>query len=128
GRYRLAGLFVGAKSGPITFFFVGFIWNGSLYNEYEGIELALGGEFKTLHELVSRLQRQDRMMEVHLRNAGDSPEDDIFEAGLRCRRHRDRIPVTSEAGCNPKNIDFFDYLRSSFTFLTAGCILHCFAN
>ncbi len=49
-------------------------------------------------------------MQAHLWDSGDAAQENFLEAGLRCCRHGDRVPVATEAGRDPENIDLLDWL------------------
>jgi hypothetical protein len=52
-------------------------------------------------------------MKDDLRNPGNLPENNILDARLGGGRHGDSVPITSQTGSNPKNIEFRDGTLSS---------------
>ena len=67
----------------------------------KGFEFPSGREMETPHELVAVLQSQEWIVEVHLGNPRHGPENDVLDAGLRGCRHRNRVPVATQAGGDP---------------------------
>lgn len=57
----------------------------------------LGPQAQSASEIIAGFVRQQWMMKVHLRNSGNTAKDDVLEAGLGCRRHRNGVAVTPEA-------------------------------
>jgi len=68
----------------------------------------LGGIVEKLHEVFADFVGKDGIMKADFRNARNNTEHDVLEARLRRPRHRNRIPIATEAGCDPENVDFFD--------------------
>ncbi len=54
-----------------------------------------------LHEVVSNLGGEKGIMEIHLGNPGKGSQDNVLDAGLRGRRHRDGVPVATQACGDP---------------------------
>ena len=45
---------------------------------------------------------------------GHGSEDDIFDTGLGCGSHGDGVAIASQAGGDPENSDFRDWLRGLY--------------
>jgi len=58
-------------------------------------------------------------MESYFRNPRYCAANDIFDAGLRRSRHRNRIPVAAQSRGDPKDIDFGDRLRTTLIAMLA---------
>ena len=50
-----------------------------------------------LHEVFSILGGQKGIMEMHLGNPRKGSQDNVFDTGLRGCRHRDGVPVATQA-------------------------------
>jgi len=63
------------------------------------------------HEILSRISGEKGIVEVHLGNPGESPQDDVLDAGLGGCGHGDRVPVATQARGYPKDVYFRDGRR-----------------
>ena len=58
-----------------------------------------------VRKVVAIRQRKEGVVQVHLQNPGNLPEEDILNAGLGGCGPGDRVPVTAQAGSDPDDID-----------------------
>ncbi len=70
---RLSGGLVRAQRGPIAFLLVALVGNGAFDHQDERSKLAVRGPMEGLQEFVAIVLRQERVMEVDLRDPGNPP-------------------------------------------------------
>ena len=51
-------------------------------------------------------------MQMHLREPGKRPQDQLFDTRLRGRSHGNGVAIAPQPGSNPKNVDLGDGWRS----------------
>src|ERR1700688_999659 len=107
----LAAFCVGPERGPIAFFLVGLVGNGSFYDQNKRRASTCSCGMKMLHELRAIVEGQKWIVQSNFWDPGDPPEEYLFDAWLRGRSHGDSVAVAAKAGGNPENIDFGDGLR-----------------
>src|SRR6266849_1474095 len=66
-----------------------------------------------------RHRPRERVMESYFRNPRYCAANDIFDAGLRRSRHRNRFPVAAQSRGDPKDIDFGDRVGTALIAMLA---------
>jgi len=122
GGDGLFGLRIGAEGRPVTFFLDLLVRNRAFHHQDEGFEPAFFREIPVLKEVVAVFIGEHGIVQVHLGQAGDGAQQDIFNAGLSCRGNRNGIAVTAEAGCDPDYV----YLRDGRWMLRDSTVRNCF--
>ena len=111
GGNRLPGLGIGPKPRPVAFFLYLLVGNGAFDHQHERIQLSLLRHVPEFQEVVSVLVGQNGIVQVHLGQAGNCPQQNVFDTGLGCRGDRNRISVAAQPGGDPENVDFGDWRR-----------------
>src|SRR5258705_1277653 len=104
----LAGHRIGAHGRPIAFAAQVFIRNGAFDHQYERINQTLLRLVEILHEVVSNLIRQNRVVQVNIWEPWDRTHHHIFYARLGCCSYGHRVAVASESRRNPNDVNVFD--------------------
>ena len=96
---------IGAHRGPVALFLDALVGDGSLHHQHERIELALLRLVPGFEEGVAGLEREHRIMQMDLGQAGDRAEEHVFDARLGGGGDGHRVAVTAEAGGEPQDVD-----------------------
>ena len=108
GGDGLPGDFVGAKSGPVSFRFDGFVGDRPFDDKDEFAEFVFPGVVPEFEEFVAVFIGEDGIVEMDFGEAGDGTEEDVFNTGLGGGGDGDGVAVTSEAGGDPEDVDFLE--------------------
>jgi hypothetical protein len=60
---------------------------------------------ETFHKIVSILDSEKWIMEMDLGNPRQASTDNVLDTGLCGCRHRDCVPIATQAGSYPENVD-----------------------
>ena len=108
GGDRLAGLGIGAHRGPVAFFLNLLVGHGAFEDQDERVEFSRRRLIPIFHEVVADFISEDRVMEVHLWQAGNGAHHDVLDAGQGSRGDRDGIAVAAKPGGHPDDVNFFN--------------------
>ena len=103
---RLAGGLIRAESRPISFALVFFVGDRTFHHQDERREFSFRGLMKMAHEFFAVVVSKKRIVQVNFGDPGDATEEDVFNARLSGRGHRDGVSIAAEAGGDPKNVNF----------------------
>lgn len=78
----------------------------SFDDENERSKVAGRSAVKALEKLVAHLKGEERIVKIHFGDSGNRPEHQVFQAGLRCRGHGNRVPIAAETGRDPQHLHF----------------------
>src|ERR1700722_4792661 len=104
GEDRLTGLLIGPKAGPVALGFISFVRDRSFDDQDKGGQVSCNGAVKWLEEVFTVCVSEHRVVKIPFGNPGDSAEENILQAWLRCRGHGNCVAITAEACGNPKHI------------------------
>src|SRR4051794_16658651 len=109
-RERLARRLVVAERRPVALAVDVLVRDRALDDEHERrVELAARRLAERREELLAaERRRQDLVVEVDLRDAGDRTEEDVLDARLARRRDRDRVAVAAHPLRDPQDVDLLD--------------------
>src|SRR5690242_8748358 len=95
GSDWLIGYWISAEGSPVALLFDLFVWDRAFHHENKRIDLTSFCFIPPLHKVVANLVGEHWIMKINLGESWYGPHHHIFDAGLACRRDRDRITVTT---------------------------------
>jgi hypothetical protein len=104
----VAGVGVSSEAGPVTFLLDLLVGNGAFHNQHKGFQLPLLGHVEVLHEVVAYFIGEDGVVQVDFGEAGDSAEQDVFNAWLGGGGDGYGVAVATKAGGDPQDVQFGD--------------------
>src|SRR5262249_55026102 len=81
------------------------VWDRALDDEDERSELAPRGALERLEEAVADVVRQERVVQLHARDAGNRSQDQVLEAGVGGGGDRERVAVAGRAGGDAQGVN-----------------------
>ncbi len=103
-RDRLAGLRIVADRREVALAGEVLVRDRALDAEHERVELAALGLPPVLDELGTVLVGEHRVVDDHLRHPRDRLGDDVLEARVDRRRHRDGVAVARQSRRHPDHV------------------------
>src|SRR5258705_7763161 len=110
-RDGLSRFFICSEGRPITCFLVVFIRDGSFDDQNKWFEFSFSAAIEELHEVFTVFKSEKGVMEIDFGDSRDTSQKHLFETRLGGSRYRNRISITTKAGCDPEHVDFLDRLR-----------------
>ena len=104
GENRLAGFGIGSHSSPVPLAVDLLVGHRPLEHQDERIQTSLRGVVERADEFLPVFKGQDRVVEDHRRHSGQAATEEILDAGVGGRGHRDRITVAPQAGGEPHHV------------------------
>ncbi len=104
GGDRLARVRVDAHRRPVAIAADLLVGDRALEHEDERLEPAGGRVEPRAHELLPGLVGEQRVVDDHRRRAREAAPDQVLEARVARRRHRDRVAVAAEPARQPQHV------------------------
>ena len=99
---------IGAQRCPVALSLVVLIRNGALDDKNEGLQVAFGCQVESQQELLAVFDGKKGIVEIDLGNPRHATQNNVFDAWLRRRRHRNGVAIATKPCCDPQNIDLRD--------------------
>src|SRR5207249_4554808 len=99
---------------PVSLALVVLVRDRAFHDEDEGtVGCALRRLPERENKIVAILVGKERIVEADFRNPRQCTQHKVLDTGLCRTCHRDGVPIATEAGGQPKNVDLWEGAQSS---------------